>query len=282
MARSDWRRPAIERAEEGKKRIKLTVSYDGFKYHGWQAQDNAISVQSELSRVLSEVTNENIVVFGSGRTDAGVHALGQVCHFDTSSSISPEKYKVILNTKLEKSIRVLASIEESPYFHARFSTMAREYWYMIKRFDDMLPFDDGRYHFLCEFPSLATLNSYAESLFGTHDFTTFASARDSSESKCRDIYTSSWELFNDQYGYDVLRYRVAGNAFLYHQVRSMVGTMLDAAMRGESAERFKQRLDSKDRKEALRTAPSAGLYLARISYDDKEYLWFEEKYCGQK
>ncbi len=277
MARKDWRRPEIERVEEGKRRIKLTVSYDGLKFHGWQAQDNAISVQSEIMRILSLVTKENIEVFGSGRTDAGVHALGQVCHFDTASSLPADKFKVILNTKLDKSIRVLKAETADPYFHARFSTMAREYWYMLKRFDDMLPFDDGRYSFVREFPSLELLNSYAESLFGTHDFTTFASSRDISESKCRDIYTSSWDIFPDQYGYEVLRYRVAGNAFLYHQVRSMVGTMLEAAFKNEGAMRFKERLDKKDRKEALKTAPSSGLYLARISYDDKEYLWFEEE-----
>lgn len=277
MARKDWRRPEIERVEEGKRRIKLTVSYDGLEYHGWQAQDNAISVQSEIMRILSLVTKEDIEVFGSGRTDAGVHALGQVCHFDTSSALSADKFKVILNTKLDKSIRILKAENADPYFHARFSTMAREYWYMLKRFDDMLPFDDGRYSFVREFPSLDLLNSYAESLYGTHDFTTFASSRDISESKWRDIYTSCWDIFPDQYGYEVLRYRVAGNAFLYHQVRSMVGTMLEAAFKSEDPKRFKERLDSKNRKEALKTAPSAGLYLARISYDDKEYLWFEEE-----
>ena len=277
MARKDWRRPEIERVEAGKRRVKLTVSYDGLKYHGWQAQDNAISVQSEIMRILSSVTKEDVEVFGSGRTDAGVHALGQVCHFDTSSLLPAEKFKVILNTKLDKSIRILKAEDADPYFHARFSTMAREYWYMIKRFDDMLPFDDGRYSFVREFPSLKLLNGYAESLYGTHDFTTFASSRDISESKCRDIYTSRWDIFPDQYGYEVLRYRVAGNAFLYHQVRSMVGTMLEAGFKSESPESFKERLDSKDRGKALKTAPSSGLYLARISYDDKEYLWFEEE-----
>ncbi len=279
MPRKDWKRPAIERVPEGLRRIKLTVSYDGRAYHGWQAQDNAASVQSELERVLSDVTGSAVAVFGSGRTDAGVHALGQVCHFDTDSEIPADRFMLILNTKLDKTIRIMSSSDADPYFHARFSTMGREYWYLVKRFSDMLPFDDGRYLFMRGFPDLSLLDGYASLLSGTHDFTSFASARDPSESKCRDIYISEWDIIRDMYGHEVLRYRVAGNAFLYHQVRSMAGTMLEAAMKGESIGRFQVRLDSKDRSEALRTASSSGLYLARITYDPDEYGWFEER-CG--
>lgn len=278
MARSDWNRPEIEPAKEGYRRIRLTVSYDGSLFHGWQEQDNAISVQGEIRRILSDTTEEEIAVIGSGRTDAGVHALGQVAHFDTQSKINANKFSLILNTRLDKSIRVLLSEEAPSDFHARYSTMAREYWYLIKRIDMMLPFDDkhiGAYKIL---PNLDTLNSYAECLFGTHDFTSFASARDECPSKYRDIYLSSWDIVKDAFGYDILRYRVCGNAFLYHQVRSMVGTMIESANEGLSKEEFKAILDSKDRSKAKRTAISDGLYLARISYDENEYAWFEEQY----
>lgn len=282
MARSDWRRPDVEPVMEGWRRIKLTLSYDGSKYHGWQSQNNAVSVQSRLEEILRSVTGEpELFVQGSGRTDAGVHALDQACHFDTQSQIPADKFKVILNTKLEKSIRITSSSEPEGIFHARFTTYSREYWYMIKRMDDMLPFDENRYCFVHQLPDLDVLNSYAEKLFGTHDFTTFASARDESPSKYRDIYLSKWEREVDAYGYEVLKYRVAGNAFLYHQVRSMVGTMLEASKMGLSAEEFQAKLDKKDRSEALRTAVSDGLYLAKISYDEEEYRWFEEEYCGK-
>ena len=282
MARSDWRRPEVEPVAEGWRRIKLSVSYDGSKYHGWQSQNNAESVQSRLESVLREVTGEpELFVQGSGRTDRGVHALDQVCHFDTQSTISADKFMVILNTKLEKSIRVTSSSEPEGIFHARFTTYSREYWYLVKRMSDMLPFDENRYCFVRELPDLDILNSYAKSLFGTHDFTTFASARDESLSKYRDIYVSEWNREVDAYGYEVLKYRVAGNAFLYHQVRSMVGTMLEGARSGLTAEGFKEKLDKKDRSEALKTAPSEGLYLARISYDEEEYRWFEEEYNGE-
>lgn len=282
MARSDWRRPDVEPVREGYRRIKLTLSYDGSKYHGWQSQDNAESVQSRLESILREITREEgLSVQGSGRTDRGVHALDQACHFDTTSRIPASKFMTILNTKLEKSIRVTSSSEPEELFHARFTTYSREYWYMIKRMDQMLPFDENRYCFLKELPDIDLLNEYAKHLFGTHDFTTFASARDECPSKFRDIYLSEWVKEIDSYGFEVLKYRVAGNAFLYHQVRSMVGTMLECARMGISPEDFKKKLDSKDRKEALRTAPSEGLYLAKVSYDEEEYRWFEEEYCGE-
>lgn len=281
MARSDWNRPDVEPVPDGYRRIRLTVSYDGSAWHGWQAQDDAPSVQGELGRVLSSVTGEDIVVLGSGRTDAGVHALGQVAHFDTRSNIPAEKFAVILNTKLDKSIRILSSDEPEGVFHARFTTMAREYWYFIKDIKDALPFDDKRCSFYKRIPDIELLNGYAECIFGTHDFTTFASARDMCASKCRDVYISKWDIVHDIYGGKTLRYRVCGNAFLYHQVRSMVGTMMEAGILGLSVDEFRAILESRDRSKALRTAPSDGLYLARISYDENEYAWFEEEYGGR-
>lgn len=280
MSRADWHRPEVI-MPEGMRRIRLTVAYDGRAFHGWQCQENAESVQDAIKTILDQVTGEDIFVQGSGRTDAGVHALGQVAHFDTVSKLPADKFKVILNTKLPKTVRILESSEPEGVFHARFTSMAREYWYLVKRMDDMLPFDDGRVTPVRELPSLETLNSYAEKLCGTHDFTTFCSAKDECESKWRDIYESLWTEEHDPYGFPVLKYRVAGNAFLYHQVRSMVGTMLEDAKQHSTPEVFQARLDSRDRSQALKTAPSDGLYLARISYDEAEYQWFEEGNNGR-
>lgn len=277
--RSDWNRPeTYSLPGEGEKRIMLRLSYDGSFFHGWQAQGNAPSVQGTLSQVLTEILKKETVVYGSGRTDAGVHALSQVCHFDTSSPIAAEKYRVILNTKLPKSIRVLSSQEAPEGFHARFSTMSREYWYLIKAAEDMLPWDDGRIAMFKELPPFDLLQSYASLIVGTHDFTTFASARDQSLSKVRDIYLSQWDIIYDVFGTQILRYRTAGNAFIYHQVRSMVGTMVYASLSGEACEAFRTRLESRSREMALRTASPAGLYLADVSYDPEKYQWFEEQY----
>ena len=282
MSRLDWKRPDdFKGLEEGERRIKLTVSYDGSFFHGWQSQNEEVTVQSTIEEVLSSSLKEDITLFASGRTDTGVHALGQVCHFDTRCSIKAENILLLLNTRLPKSIRILSSEETDGHFHARFSTMSREYWYLVKNIREMTSFDDKRMHAFKGNPDLDILNSYAEKLFGTHDFTTFASARDLSGSKMRDIYLSRWDSFKDAFGYTVYRYRVASNAFLYHQVRSMVGTMLEASGKKERAEDFQKRLEAKDRSRALKTAPSDGLYLYNVSYDEKKYQWFEEEY-GQK
>ncbi len=280
--RSDWNRPdTYDMPKEGERRIMLRVSYDGSEYHGWQSQGGLPSVQGTISDVLSAVTGCETVVYGSGRTDSGVHALSQACHFDTSSMIEPGKFAVILNTKLPKSIRVLSSSAAPEGFHARYSTMSREYWYLIKESCAMLPFDRGHVSPVKKLPPVPLLSSYASVLVGTHDFTTFASARDQSLSRVRDIYISEWDVIADAYGMPVLRYRTAGNAFLYHQVRSMVGTMIEAAAAGEDEGSFRSRLEARDREKALRTAPSDGLYLASVSYDAAEYQWFEDRYGKQ-
>ena len=280
--RSDWNRPEVyDTPEEGERRIRLSVSYDGSEYHGWQSQGDYASVQSVISECVSKVVGKDTVVYGSGRTDSGVHALDQGCHFDTPLDIDPHKYAVIFNTKLPKSIRVLSAEEAPAGFHARFSTQSREYWYLAKRGCDMLPFDARHITQMKRMPEISVLNGYAELLAGTHDFTTFASAKDVSLSRFRDIYVSRWDTIRDAYGYEVLRYRVAGNAFLYHQVRSMAGTMLEAEAKGEAPDAFRARLEARDRSMALKTAPSDGLYLADVSYDSGKYSWFEEEYAGK-
>ena len=153
--RSDWNRPeTYSLPGEGEIRIVLRVAYDGSAFHGWQAQGNAPSVQGTISELLTQMLGKKTIVYGSGRTDAGVHALSQACHFDTSSPIEAEKYRIILNTKLPKSIRVLSSALAPEGFHARFSTMSREYWYLVKASPDMLPWDDGRIMMMKELPSI--------------------------------------------------------------------------------------------------------------------------------
>lgn len=276
--RSDWRRGEPDSPKEGLRRIVLRVAYDGSEYSGWQRQRDNRSIQGEIERELYTLFGLYTPVYGSGRTDSGVHALDQVCHFDASTNIEAEKFRVILNTRLDKSIRVTSSYEVFGAFHARFSTYSREYWYLVKRRDDFLPFDSRHALEVERFPDLSLLNEYASLIFGTHDFTSFASSMDLSPSKCRDIYVSEWDMIKDGFGLDVLRYRVVGNAFLHRQVRSMVGTMLELGKRGIDKEEMKSILDSKDRSRALKTASPCGLYLARISYDESEYAWFEELY----
>lgn len=277
MSRKDWKRPELVPLDEGMRRIKLTCAYEGSAFHGWQSQDNSVSVQETLEGALASM-GLNTRIQGSGRTDAGVHALGQVCHFDIPSSctIPAGKFTPALNALLPDTVRVISSEEKDGTFHARFTTMAREYVYFVKSYENALPFDAGHVALYRKTPPVELLNSYAALLQGTHDFSTFSSSRDSSLSKWRDIYESYWTVVTDRFGREMLKYTVVGNAFLYHQVRSMAGTMMDAALSGEDAASFRARLEACDRSKALRTAPADGLYLSRISYDEDEYAWFEE------
>lgn len=279
MARSDWNRPPLSPLPEGLRRIRLDVSYDGSAFHGWQSQDNGISVQQVLESAIRIVTGYDLSVQGSGRTDAGVHALMQVCHFDVPvlCTIPAERFCYAINTHLPSTVKVLSSSETDGSFHSRFTTMAREYRYFVKSRKDMLPFDVGYVATVPFLPSLSLLEEYAACIRGKHDFTTFTSSKDTSTSRYRDIYESFWSESLDKYGFRLYCYTVCGNAFLYHQVRSMAGTMLQFAREERSADEFRAVLEAKDRRYAGVTAPPDGLYLARISYDEDEYAWFEEE-----
>lgn len=275
MARSDWNRPALRPLPEGMRRIRMTVSYDGSVYNGWQCQKSGTGVQEKIEQALEEITGRDVSVVGSGRTDSGVHAIGQVCHFDTDSRIPAAGFKARLNSLLPKDIRIMDAAEADGSFHARFTTMAREYKYLVKEKDSLTALDRGRVYGVKVLPPLSLLNGYAGVIQGTHDFSTFCAAGDLSPSKFRDIYVSAWTEEKDIFGSPFYVYTITGNAFLYHMVRSLVGSQLDAARDGLSADAFRAILEARDRKRAGRTAPACGLYLSRISYDPDEYAWFE-------
>ncbi|HOE89536.1 MAG TPA: tRNA pseudouridine(38-40) synthase TruA [Sphaerochaeta sp.] len=281
MARSDWKRPALVPIEAGKRRIKMILSYDGTPYSGWAYQTNAPTVVGVLQQTILEMIDEEVEVIGSGRTDSGVHAAAQVCHFDIAHrNIKSGKFKPALNRLLPQSIRILHSEEVDGSFHARYTTMGRTYRYYFKREGELLGFDEHRVAKLKAFPSLPLLDGYAKILVGTHDFTTFAAASDNSESKVRDIYESYWKIEKDRFGAELLTYTISGNAFLHKMIRSLVGSMIQFAGQKMGVEEFVGILEAKDRFRAGRTAQACGLYLYRITYDEEEYAWFEEEYGG--
>ncbi len=280
MARSDWRRPSEFSAPEDRRRVALEVSYDGRAFNGWQCQNDAISVQETLKQAIVRLIGDrNVEVVGSGRTDSGVHAYAQVAHVEFDLCDIPVRaFNQGLNAFLPTSVRIRRSWDVDRSFHARYSAMAREYRYFVKCGEGHDSFTEGLVTQIREFPDLGLLNGYAKSLVGTHDFTTFASARDICPSKVRDIYEASWSWTSSIYDEKVLVFRICGNAFLYHMVRSLVGSMLDMAKAGLPAAEFQRALEAKDRSLAGRTAPSDGLYLWRVSYDPDEYQWFEDEY----
>ena len=280
MSRADWKRPTEFAAPEGRRRVALEVSYDGRQFFGWQSQENAMSVQETLKDAVTRLVGDrNVEIVGSGRTDSGVHGFGQVAHAEFDwCDIPVRAFCAGLNAFLPTSVRIKRSWDVEPTFHARYSAMAREYRYFCKCSAGHDSFTEGLVTPLRSFPDIDLLNSYAKVLVGTHDFTTFASARDICPSKVRDLYEAEFFWTTSMYGEKLLCFRICGNAFLYHMVRSLVGTMLEMGHKNLPCEAFLAALEAKDRSRAGKTAPSDGLYLWRVSYDPDEYQWFEDKY----
>ncbi len=245
------------------RRIRLLIGYDGYDFCGWQIQPNVRTVQYELESVLKGVHGHPLRVYGSGRTDAGVHATGQVAHFDSDiASIPAERYELILNSNLPKDVRVYRSEEVPGDFHARFGARKRSYRYVVKQFEDMTPMDQ-RYCFgVPKLPSLVLLNAYARYIVGIHDFTTFSAAKDTNEIKVREIFQAVWTQNGTS-----LEFTISGNAFLWKMVRSLVGTMIDLAIEKKEPEVMRAILNSLDRTQVGNTAPPHGLRLERIDYE---------------
>ena len=280
MARADWKRPEKFSAREGYKRIGLIVSYDGSAFSGWQIQKDEVTVQGEILNAVKKLTLcDDVCVVGSGRTDSGVHAMGQAAHIELPETVSlpVAAYHRGLNAFLPDKIRIVKSFEVDSSFHARFSSMAREYRYFFNLKSESNPFTSM---YLCpvrEFPDSDLLNGYASVVYGTHDFTTFSSVQDLSQSKYRDIYLSHFSYENGIFGEQVLCYKICGNAFLYHMVRSLAGTMIDYGLKGLSVDEFREILEGKNRALCGPVAPPNALYLWRVSYDPDEFMWFENK-----
>ena len=239
----------------------MTVEYDGTNYAGWQRQANALAVQQVLEEALGKLTRERVVVHGASRTDAGVHALGQSCHFDTGSPIPADKFSYAVNTLLPPDIRVRFSEEVPPDFHARFSAKGKRYRYLF--WDDRHAGALNRFtHAHCIYP----LNEYrmqveADALIGAHDFAAFAA----SGSVVKDTVRTIWKAEITRDGHE-LRLIVEGNGFLYNMVRIIAGTLRDVGSGKLAPGALKRAIDTGDRLDLGVTAPARGLTLMEVFY----------------
>ena len=251
-----------DRSPEGKHRVLITLSYDGTAYAGWQRQQNALAVQQVLEEALSSLTRESITVTGSSRTDAGVHALGQMVHFDTSGRIPAEKFPFALNTCLPADIRALNGVDVAPDFHARFDAKGKKYTYRIHN----APHASALYRNLCaHVPQKLDFDLMQRSLvdlIGTHDFAAFQAAGGTAKTTLRTIHDVALE----KDGCD-LTLTIRGNAFLYNMVRIIAGTMLDIGMGRLTPDAFTRALKTGDRLELGITAPACGLELTKVYYE---------------
>jgi len=249
--------------------IKLTIAYDGTDFHGWQIQANKPTVQGEIVSVLRRLTQENIQLHGTGRTDAGVHALGQVASFRTQSSLSPIEFQRALNALLPPTIRIIGSEETGPDFSARWSAKGKIYRYRIYR-GKVVPPMLWRYVLHYPFPlDEDAMRDAAARFVGAHDFSSFAASTGSEEddkerNMQREIYSAELERTDDG---EELWFTVYGRSFLRYMVRKMVGTLLDVGRGKLKPEDIDRLYELKDRSKSGPTAPPQGLFMVRVDHE---------------
>ena len=294
--------PVAEIAQPDLRKWKLILAYDGTEFQGWQVQPGESTIQGELQAALGRVTGEKPLPQGSGRTDAGVHALAQVASFDLRAPIPAENLHRALNRTLPASIRISEARTVRSSFHARHSAIAKTYEYRIFRGPICPPFL-SRYVYACPWTlDLGALEACARLFEGEHDFESFAATERRGRSDPLDetvleaeaaasalptapavlesaakaasvktIFSSSWELQPNEAG-EILVHRVRGNGFLHHMVRNLVGTMIDVGRGSLDVKEIPGILAARSRSAAGPTAPARGLFLHSVEYDERELL----------
>ncbi len=242
-------------------RIKITVEYDGTEYCGWQVQPNGVTVQQRLNEAVEALTDEKTSVVGSGRTDSGVHAAGQVAHFDTNSTIPPQRFAAALNSVLPADIRVLSSCEAEEGFHARFCAKKKTYSYKMYIAETVRPLWD-RYACLLAYPvDVAAMSSAAKLFVGEHDFRSFMTSGSSVQDTVRTVYSASVTTDGD-----FITFTVCGSGFLYNMVRIMAGTLVEVGAGRMSEADVVSALENGQRTLSGKTMPPHGLTLVSVEY----------------
>jgi tRNA pseudouridine38-40 synthase len=250
------------------KNFKLTIEYDGTHYHGWQVQPNGVSIQQEIESALRTMTRQKVKLLGSGRTDAGVHALGQVANFTCDTAITPEAFHKGLNSILPNDIVIRHVMEVPLQFHARFNAISKCYRYHI--LNRPIPSAIERHHtWWIRFPlDLPAMAAAADHIIGRHDFKAFEGAGSPRSNTFRHIMEAK---FNNQTPGRII-FDVRADGFLRYMVRNLVGTLVDVGLGKIDPEHVKQILDSKDRSRASATAPARGLFLVEVDYGEKQVI----------
>jgi len=244
------------------KRVLLTIQYDGTNYCGWQKQPSVKTIQGEIENAFFLATGAQIELFGSGRTDAGVHAIGQTAHFDFDLPIPTEKLPEIINNRLPQDIAIIEAKEVDSEFHARFSIKQKQYLYKIYNTSNKMPFLANYYGFVKKRLDLNKMQECANLLIGQHNFRGFCSSATNAQTFERTIYSIKIEKVNDN---EIYIY-VAGSGFLYNMVRIIVGTLVDYSEGKITLEDVLNALKKADRSSAGQTMMPNGLYLYKTIY----------------
>jgi len=243
------------------RRIKLILEYDGTGYAGWQVQPNGDTIQGRVEEALEKVLREKVRIHGSGRTDAGVHARGQVAHFDAESNLPLKNIRDGANTYLPPDIAIIRAEEAAPDFHARYSARGKIYRYRVLLRETRSPLFLNYACRLSHPVDVEKMRIASRSLIGKHDFSAFEASGSSIQDKVRQL--SRLEIREEG---ENLEFEFQGNGFLYKMVRNIVGTLLEVGKGNLSPEDIKEILRSRDRENAGPTAPAAGLCLIQVLY----------------
>ena len=241
--------------------IKLTIEYDGREFNGWQKQPNKLNIQGSIERAIEEITGEKVDLNASGRTDAGVHALGQVANFKTDSNLPIDKFPIAINSKLKKSIRILNAEEVDDRFHSRLTCKRKTYRYVINN----TTIGSAIYRYLeTHIPQKLDVNEMSKAVKyfeGEHDFKAFKASGTSSKSSVRTIYEAKVYKIDEK-----IYIELTGNGFLYNMVRIIAGTLVDVGLGKIKATDIPDIITQGKRELAGKTLPPNGLYLVKVEY----------------
>ncbi len=247
--------------------FKLLIQYDGTDFHGWQVQENQRTVQGELERTLSLLEDAKVHVVGSGRTDAGVHAEGQVANIRLNRAFTPDKLRAAINGNLCRDVRILNVEKASDDFHARFSAKVKTYVYRVVNAPVMSPFWLRWAHHESRPLDVGRMKDAARLFLGEHDWTAFSAARSDVENRVRTIKSFTVESFWDaRANASIVEFRISANGFLRYMVRSIVGTILEVGRDEKDFDTIQTAIIGGDRSLAGITAPANGLTLLKVSY----------------
>ena len=243
--------------------IKLVIEYDGKDFNGWQKQPNKLNIQGEIENVIANITKEEVELTASGRTDAGVHALGQVANFKTNSQIPIEKFPIAINSQIKNSIRIKSAEEVDESFHSRFNCKRKTYRYVIdnSKYGSAI-YRNLSYHVSTKL-NVDEMKKAIKYFEGEHDFKAFKSSGTSSKSSVRTIYKAIIKEKDEN-----IIIELTGNGFLYNMVRIIVGTLVEVGLGKIDSKEIPDIIESKDRQRAGKTLPPQGLFLLEVEYDE--------------
>lgn len=248
--------------------FKLLIQYDGTDFHGWQVQAGDRTIQGELERVLGMLEDAEVRVTGSGRTDAGVHAEGQVANVFLNRAFTPEKLRSAINGNLWRDVRIMQAERASDDFHARFSARQKTYVYRVVNAPVMTPFWRRFAHHESRPLDLNRMTAASRLLLGEHDWTAFSSAQADGEDRIRTVTDVAIETnWDARARATMIEFRISANGFLRYMVRSIVGTLLEVGREEKDSDTIQTAIFTGDRSLAGKTAPAQGLTLLRVDYD---------------